>query len=58
MSFACNGTICSGVSMLGADPYTTYDLKTIPGGYKQLTDPCPVMDVQFDDIEVSSVLVL
>ena len=42
-------SICSGVGMTGADPYTTYDLKHIPGGYKCLTAPLRIMNIDFND---------
>ena len=34
------------------DPYTTYNLSNIRGGYKQLTDIRKCLNVDFNDIKV------
>lgn len=34
------------------EPYTTEKLSRIPGGYRALTEPCQVMTVDFNDLQV------
>lgn len=34
------------------EPYTTEKLSRIPGGYRALTEPCQVMTVDFNDVQV------
>lgn len=36
------------------DPYTTYDLKTVRGGYKQITDVRKCLSVDFNNLHVST----
>ncbi|GFN85631.1 protein arginine N-methyltransferase 7 [Plakobranchus ocellatus] len=41
--------IYSTVGMCTPDPYTTHDLKQLPGGYRTLSDPLMFMEVNFND---------
>ncbi|RUS84042.1 hypothetical protein EGW08_008220 [Elysia chlorotica] len=41
--------ICSTVGMCPPDPYTTHDLKRLPGGYRALSEPCLFMEVDFNN---------
>ncbi|GFR66704.1 protein arginine methyltransferase 10 (Putative) [Elysia marginata] len=46
-----NLCICSTVGMYPSDPYTTHDLKRLPGGYKALSESCLFMEVDFNNPE-------
>ncbi|XP_012944691.1 protein arginine N-methyltransferase 9 [Aplysia californica] len=48
---SCGIAICSSVGVCCSDPYTTYDLKKIAGGYKPLSAPTKFMEVDFYDLE-------
>ncbi|XP_059152089.1 protein arginine N-methyltransferase 9-like isoform X2 [Physella acuta] len=41
--------ICSTIGMCDSDPYTTHDLKHLPGGYKSLSPCIQFMDVDFNN---------
>lgn len=46
-------TYASAGSEETVEPYTTEKLSRIPGGYIPLTEPCQVMTVDFNNLQVS-----
>lgn len=44
--------ICSTIGMCDTDPYTTHDLKHLPGGYRSLSPCMQFMDVDFNNPQV------
>ena len=61
LSIAAAGELHSPVSCGAADlddstePYTTERLSRLPGGYTPLTKPFTALDIDFNNVQVSSI---